>query len=371
MTINSYIGKSEDYLEASGMSETLRFQNTNYFIVPLEKLRPSQSVTFPLYVYLRRNESMVMRYGAAQTPEKSELDTYMKKGLRAFYCPEQFLPAWKKYLESADFAPTRVPSIAQIKEMATNPNLTLEEKKKVYSDIGQKMVGVLCNVVTGDDDQKWLSLRECNEIAQSIVALGKKSMSARRLYDDLLMIQESDIEHSTAVSSLSVVFALTRGFSDELELAELSMGALLHDLGCSLLPPQIVNKPTDHLNHEEMLLFRDHAMDGAQLVEEFGAEVPRLAKAVIVQHHERFDSKGFPRGIGGFEIDERVQLVHLADAIADLLKGQINGKNLSPIQAFEHIKKRQTEKREYLVNPDLFDAINLAVTNSQAAGKVA
>jgi putative nucleotidyltransferase with HDIG domain len=98
---------------------------------------------------------------------------------------------------------------------------------------------------------------------------------------------------------------------DDVDLVEVELGALLHDLGKLRLPPQILSK-AGPLDHDELQLMRLHPEWGAEMV----ARVPGLeAVALIVRlHHERPDGTGYPHGLTGDRIPMASRIVAACDA---------------------------------------------------------
>jgi putative nucleotidyltransferase with HDIG domain len=98
---------------------------------------------------------------------------------------------------------------------------------------------------------------------------------------------------------------------DDVDLVEVELGALLHDLGKLRLPPQILNK-AGPLDRDELQVMRLHPEWGAEMV----ARVPGLeAVALIVRlHHERPDGNGYPHGLTGDRIPMASRIVAACDA---------------------------------------------------------
>jgi putative nucleotidyltransferase with HDIG domain len=78
-------------------------------------------------------------------------------------------------------------------------------------------------------------------------------------------------------------------------LWELTLGALLHDIGKSRVPPKILNKK-GRLTEEEFEIVKKHVEWGVEIASKTPA-VPKDAYHAISQHHERLSGKGYPAGI--------------------------------------------------------------------------
>jgi HD-GYP domain-containing protein (c-di-GMP phosphodiesterase class II) len=92
-------------------------------------------------------------------------------------------------------------------------------------------------------------------------------------------------------------------------LHDLGMGLLLHDIGKVGVPAGILNKPST-LTAAETELVRRHPQDGARLLDD--AYSP-LARAVVLEHHERWDGTGYPSGRAGRAIHQLARVAAVAD----------------------------------------------------------
>lgn len=347
--------------------EKFEFEGKTYFNVPTDQLKADKSVDFPLFAYMKLNATMVLCYSEKRTPSARDLDRYKKKGLAKFACPIEFYDKWQVYLKYEEEKPTQRITADTVKQALQMP-LSQEQKKQEMTHIGHRMMNILVDIAKAKPEDKWLSFQECQVIADTIVQVGMQTHEMKTVYEDLIMMQQSKVEHSACVSTLVVVFGLIYGFTDEKELAELSLGGLLHDVGHSLMSPAVVTKPISALTADEFKLYREHIIEGAMILEEFGTELPSLTRLIVMQHHERFDGTGFPNAIRGFEIDERVQLIHLADIVADYVLGRMTGKELDPADAFDQLG--QEMKVQQFVSPQLFESISQAVRKSKVQASV-
>jgi HD-GYP domain-containing protein (c-di-GMP phosphodiesterase class II) len=130
------------------------------------------------------------------------------------------------------------------------------------------------------------------------------------------------------VAALSVHDRQTRGHServrvfsdliaDEMNLgaadrARLRWASLLHDIGKLVVPSEILSKPAA-LNQSEQTAVRRHPEEGERLIGPLRAWLGEWADAVV-QHHERFDGKGYPHGIAGEQISLAGRIVAVADS---------------------------------------------------------
>ncbi|WP_445778700.1 HD domain-containing phosphohydrolase, partial [Shewanella sp.] len=118
--------------------------------------------------------------------------------------------------------------------------------------------------------------------------------------------------HQKSVAQLSYLMGEKMGLSPEC-LEGLKLGALIHDIGKLALPSQILSKPS-RLTEAEFAMVKEHPEQGALIIDE--VEFPWPIKQMILQHHERLDGSGYPKGLKGKDIILEAKIIAVAD-IAD------------------------------------------------------
>ena len=113
------------------------------------------------------------------------------------------------------------------------------------------------------------------------------------------------------------VAALTRAISQALGFAEdqiegAYMAASIHDIGKISLPAEILSKPIQ-LTEIEISLIQAHAQAGFDILK--GIEFPWPIADIIIQHHERMDGSGYPRGFAGDDILMEARVIGVADVV--------------------------------------------------------
>jgi putative two-component system response regulator len=109
-------------------------------------------------------------------------------------------------------------------------------------------------------------------------------------------------------------------YSDEIgkwDPEKIISAARMHDLGKISITDIIVNKP-DKLTEDEYELMKTHAMEGERIIDEIISktgehEFLRSARMFAGSHHERWDGKGYPRGLKGEEIPLQGRIMAIVD----------------------------------------------------------
>ena len=114
---------------------------------------------------------------------------------------------------------------------------------------------------------------------------------------------------SERVADMALNIARVMGRTEK-EIETLHRGGLLHDIGKIGIPLSILDKP-GRLNDEEYAKIKDHPSIGARILEPINAYADVIP--MVIQHHERYDGKGYPAGLAGEEIDINARILAVAD----------------------------------------------------------
>lgn len=118
--------------------------------------------------------------------------------------------------------------------------------------------------------------------------------------------------HIKSVSLIADEMAIKMGLSDE-ERDILKVGALLHDIGKEDVSDRVLKKP-ERLTDEEFGEMKSHVVFGEVELSQYNLGKFERSKSIASEHHERYDGRGYPRGLKGEEIDKLSRIVSIADA---------------------------------------------------------
>ncbi len=125
----------------------------------------------------------------------------------------------------------------------------------------------------------------------------------------------------------------------------------MHDVGKLGIPDAILQKP-GRLNQEEYRIMQTHAIIGANIMKKADNPVLQMAQIIALNHHERWDGTGYPRGLAGEDIPQVARIVALAD-VYDALSSQRCYKPAFPEERVMGILKEETGKH---FDPETFAA---------------
>ncbi|MGG6312135.1 HD-GYP domain-containing protein [Paenibacillus macerans] len=138
--------------------------------------------------------------------------------------------------------------------------------------------------------------------------------------------------HSLNVCVYTLLLGQMHGYSKD-ELTVLGLGALLHDIGKTKLPLELLTKPSKLTDEEYELIKRHPDLGFKMLKDEPG--IPLISAHCAFQHHEKMDGSGYPRGIRGDEIHEFARWIAITDAYDAMTTHRVYRRALLPHQALE------------------------------------
>jgi HD-GYP domain-containing protein (c-di-GMP phosphodiesterase class II) len=124
---------------------------------------------------------------------------------------------------------------------------------------------------------------------------------------------------------------------DRRDVTELAVGSLLHDVGKSQVPGELINKNSD-LTTEEYELMKQHVPWGEQILGAHGT-LTSTAMVAVSQHHEKLDGTGYPRNLASRD----VHLFGRIAAIADTFDAMTTRRSYQPaMTAFDALDRMHT-----------------------------
>ena len=141
-------------------------------------------------------------------------------------------------------------------------------------------------------------------------------------------------EHAMRMTQLAHRLGERMGITNS-ELNRLSLLATLHDIGKTNIPEEVLTKPGD-LTEEEWQMIQEHPKRGYKIAsasEEFAV----IAEEVL-SHHERWDGKGYPRGLKGENIPYLARIISIVDAFDVMTNGRPYKEPMSREEALAEIE---------------------------------
>jgi response regulator RpfG family c-di-GMP phosphodiesterase len=156
--------------------------------------------------------------------------------------------------------------------------------------------------------------------------------------------------HVKRVAEYSKILALKLGISDD-EAEMLKLASPMHDIGKVGIPDNILNKP-GKLTPEEFEIMKTHAQLGFDMLKHSSKAILQTAAIVSNEHHEKYNGKGYPRGLKGDDIHIFARITAVADVFDALGSHRVYKKAWEDEKIFELFN---SEKGEHF-DPKVIDA---------------
>lgn len=160
--------------------------------------------------------------------------------------------------------------------------------------------------------------------------------------------------HCINVCALSTIMALRLKMSEK-QVRNISIGAILHDIGLRYIKVPYMNTNETYMNVKDALEYKKHTIFGYSSLQDEGW-IPDIAKEIILLHHERIDGKGYPFQHNGDKIKTEVKLVSLCDDFESLISG-VGSPKLKIYEAIEYIKANQGIKYDATITDKLLESV--------------
>ena len=161
-------------------------------------------------------------------------------------------------------------------------------------------------------------------------------------------------QHIKRVSEYSRILAEQMGLDPE-RCDQIRIASTMHDVGKLMIPSEILDKP-GKLTDEEYAVIKTHTTYGGQLLENVEGDELKLSRTIALQHHERYDGRGYPAQLDAENISLEGRIVSVAD-VYDALTSRRSYKDAwSEEDAYREILKGKGTQ----FDPQVVDAFEAA-----------
>lgn len=151
---------------------------------------------------------------------------------------------------------------------------------------------------------------------------------------DLVEYDDYTFTHSINVSTISLNLGISLNLEEE-KLIALGKGALLHDIGKTMIPIEIINKPGKP-TPEEWHVLKQHPIFGYNILKAETDFNNAILNGVLL-HHENYGGKGYPFGVSSDKTNAYSQIISVAD-VFDAFTSKRSYKEARPFSdAFSYI----------------------------------
>jgi putative nucleotidyltransferase with HDIG domain len=218
-----------------------------------------------------------------------------------------------------------------------------EDHQEVAKKVFFETIGTIKEMLTQIKGKQYADVRKLKRLAQKAVHLIIEDESILLGMTTIKNYDEYTFNHSVNVSIYSLAMGKRLGFSKK-TLAELGITALLHDIGKSKIPREVLNKPAS-LNEEEWGIMKKHPLMGVEIVlnlKQLGEINPRMVVGIF-DHHLKSDLSGYPKLFRKKEVSLFGRIIQIADSYDAMSTPRIYKKTpYTPEQALAIMLREKT-----------------------------
>ncbi|MFA5073223.1 MAG: HD-GYP domain-containing protein [Nitrospirota bacterium] len=279
-------------------------------------LVPGSEIQFTLYL-LNQQGIQCLIEASEHSPVKLQESFLGKEG--DLVIQKEDIPRYQEYLNA----------------LVVDKNLPQQELRKIKSTAIKENSKLIVKDLLANP-------RSGEKIKESIVMVNKMVDGILENHDaiyDLLSIRTYDYytyTHSVNVATLSVGLGMAAGL-DRLTLERLGIGAMMHDLGKSSIPLEILNKPA-RLTDEEFRIMKTHVLESEKYLR-YQKYIPEESYIAVLQHHEKISGEGYPLGLSGQEVKLYGRIAAIADCYDAMTTRRCYQPAMTPFHAISTIVK--------------------------------
>jgi putative nucleotidyltransferase with HDIG domain len=171
----------------------------------------------------------------------------------------------------------------------------------------------------------------------------------------LKISDEYTFKHSVDVATMAMVVARQYGLNRE-QVYEIGISGLLHDIGKSKIPNEVLNK-AGRLTEEEFEIMKKHSLFGYEILKD-KENLSAPIKLGVLQHHEKNNGRGYPMKVTADKISLYAKIISVTDIYDALVTERPYKKPFSPRDAVEMIMA-MTEELDIKVMQSFLESVIL------------
>ena len=196
--------------------------------------------------------------------------------------------------------------------------------------------------------------------AQAIEELrSSRQETVERLARAIEMHDAETGAHVQRMASTAALLAGLLGLERE-QVLLLRAAAPMHDVGKIATPDQILRKPGS-LDAAERAAMEQHTVVGHELLDGSESDLLQMGAKIALNHHERFDGKGYPHGLAGEDIPIEARIVAVADVFDALLSDRVYRPAMTVAEAAGIVYEGRGSQFDPAVADALLDNLDLAL----------
>ena len=221
---------------------------------------------------------------------------------------------------------------AKKNDTAHNPKADIIAFQRNY----QKSVNSVKVIINDLAAGRGLDNEKINEISSSLYDNMKSNIAVTECLNKLKVADEYTYSHCINVSLYSMLLGKWLELPES-EIRLLIIAGILHDVGKSKIPNEILNK-RGPLSKEEFEVIKTHPLLGYEIIKD-NTDINERVKDAVLMHHEKENGTGYPYGIKSVGISSYAKIVSIADAYDAITSERIYKKRQTPFDTFREFER--------------------------------
>jgi len=265
----------------------------------MSTLRGDDRINFDVYLPLRGKQVLYIRKG--DNFEGERLVRLKAKKLKKLYIVEEDEPNYREYVQT-------------LLTSAYDPSSpkSLDLRADIIQGANQ---GATEDVLESPENEMFYNIAK--EGAEKFVKFLQEEPNAMAPITRIANLDGNIAHHGVTVATLALGVAAKLGLQDPKFLQMLALGAFLHDFGHTIQKLDI-NKPLADFGPTEMTLYKSHPRLGAEHVQGL-KHFDSVVVQIIMQHEEKTNGSGYPKGLKESEIRDEAVIVGIANGLDRLV----------------------------------------------------
>lgn len=211
-----------------------------------------------------------------------------------------------------------------------NDKINNEQRKYIESVNTAKMM--LQELAAG----RKLDFAKAESVSEHIYSKINDCNSLMDCVNSIRIADEYTYSHLVNVSAYAMLIGKWLGFKKK-QIKDVIMAGLLHDVGKSQIPSEILNK-RGPLNDLEFEIMKRHTVYGYEIVKD-NNDISMDVKRAVIMHHEKEDGSGYPFGIKGGQKNLYSKILTIADIFDAITSERVYRGRQTPFVAFKELEK--------------------------------
>ena len=212
--------------------------------------------------------------------------------------------------------------------------ISTEDKKKYGKKLFKETLSKTKEIFEEVIHNETVDIGKVEDIIEKIIDEVLNEDSFFDILGELKSEDEYTYMHSVETSVYSVVTGKKLNLSDK-ELKKLGVGSLLHDIGKTRVPRNVLQK-NGKLTDKEFEEIKKHPLYGIEILIKSGI-IDRDIIDIVSQHHEKINGSGYPNGIQGDKINKLSKIVAVSDIYDALTTDRVYRQKLKSYEVIEYL----------------------------------